>query len=49
MSINLEEMQDMIIRKYGFEDENTIHFCQQAEKAKSTDDVKELFSFLMLG
>jgi len=49
-----QDMQDEIIKLYGFEDENTIDFCKKCESAIKSDfnpfkmwEVTERFNFLI--
>lgn len=55
MKTMVEQMQDNVIRKYGFENPLTIHFCscvesfEQIMKDKETKDkaIKELYQLVM--
>ncbi len=49
-----QDMQDEIIRLYGFEDENTIDFCKRCESATKSGfnpfkmwEVTERFKYLI--
>lgn len=45
----MEKMMEMIIHKYGFENENTILFFRECEKPHSVIYIKILFLILMEG
>lgn len=55
MKTTIEQMQDNVIKKYGFENPLTIHFCscvesfEQTMKEKKTKDkaIKELYQLIM--
>ncbi len=47
MKMTREEMMDKVIKKYGFENNITITFCEIAEEWKSDYAVEQMFAIAM--